>query len=30
VEVLREVGLDEQAISALGADGVLGPSPRSD
>ena len=30
VEVLREVGLDEQAISALAADGVLGPSQRSD
>ena len=29
-EVLREVGLDEQAIAALDADGVLGPSPRGD
>jgi crotonobetainyl-CoA:carnitine CoA-transferase CaiB-like acyl-CoA transferase len=30
VEVLREVGLDEHAIAVLGADGVLGPSPRGD
>jgi crotonobetainyl-CoA:carnitine CoA-transferase CaiB-like acyl-CoA transferase len=29
-EVLREVGLDQQAIAALGADGVLGPSPQGD